>query len=89
MLAILKQSINNLQTQNHNSNNMPKAKTRGGISKKIKITNGGDTKKGKMMIGVIGRCHRMIKKRRVTVLAGKKRSSLAPAHDRYKSMLSI
>ena len=32
---------------------MPKPKSRGAISKKIKITNGGDKKLGKFKIGVI------------------------------------
>lgn len=68
---------------------MQKRKSRGGLSKRIKVTNGGNVKKGKMMVGVIGRCHRMIKKRRVTVLGGKRRTVLSKAHARYKSMLNI
>jgi ribosomal protein L35 len=67
---------------------MPKAKSRGAISKKIRITNGGDTKKGKMIIGVIGRCHRMIKKNRQRVLAGKRKTILNESvHERYRTML--
>ena len=69
---------------------MPKPKSRGAISKKIKITNGGDKKLGKFKIGVIGRCHRMIKKRRQTVLNGKKKTILNGAvHKRYKEMLQF
>jgi ribosomal protein L35 len=67
---------------------MPKPKSRGAITKKIKITNGGDPKKGKFIIGVIGRCHRMIKKRRQRVLAGKKKTMLnEKTHARYRTML--
>lgn len=68
---------------------MAKVKSRGAISKKIKVTNGGDPKKGKMMIGVIGRCHRMIKKRRQNVLSGKRKTALNESvHARYKTMLT-
>ena len=67
---------------------MPKPKSRGAISKKIKITNGGDPRKGKFMIGVIGRCHRMIKKNRQRVLNGKKKTIMnGKVHARYKTML--
>ena len=63
-----------------------KQKSRGAITKKLKLTNGGDPKKGKFKVGVVGRCHRMIKKRRQRVLSGKKQVSLSAAHNRYKSV---
>ncbi len=66
---------------------MPKPKSRGAISKRLHITNGGDKSTGKFKVGVIGRCHRMIKKRRQTVLNGKNKTMLNGAvHARYKTM---
>jgi ribosomal protein L35 len=67
---------------------MFKSKSRGAISKKIKLTNGGDKSKGKFKIGTIGRCHRMIKKNRQRVLNGKKKTMLnMSTSSRFKTML--
>lgn len=69
---------------------MFKSKSRGAISKKIRVTNGGDISKGKFSIGAIGRCHRMIKKNRQRVLSGKKKTIMnGKVHARYKTMLNF
>lgn len=64
-----------------------KPKSFGSASKRIKVTNGGDTKDGKLKVEVINRSHRMIKKSRSKVLSGKKNTTLNAVHDKYRNVL--
>jgi ribosomal protein L35 len=69
---------------------MPKVKTKKGISKTFKLTRGNNAKTGKIKVGAINRCHRMIKKDRQRVLNGKKATILnAKVHARYRKILAV
>ena len=65
----------------------PKVKSYKSATKRFKVTNGGDVKKGKILTRAINRNHRMISKDRARILAGKKASELSDVHVKYRFYL--
>lgn len=64
-----------------------KAKTHKSSKKRIKVTNGGDLAKGKLMIAKSFRQHRMIGKSRSRVLKGRKYTELHKCYDKLKAII--
>jgi ribosomal protein L35 len=65
-----------------------RAKSRKSIVKRIKLTNGGDMKTGKIVINRINDNHRMIKKSRTRTLKAKKNTILTgKAFNKYKKAM--
>ncbi|MGL4759745.1 MAG: hypothetical protein ACRCXZ_10530 [Patescibacteria group bacterium] len=64
-----------------------RAKTRKGVVKRIKISNGGDKSKGKLIVNRINDNHRLIKKSRNRKLKAKKNSVLNKSFNKYKSVM--
>lgn len=64
-----------------------KAKTHKGTVKRIKITNGGDLKKGKMLANRPGDNHRNIKKSRERLLRARRDSKVSTAHVKLKKIM--
>ena len=64
-----------------------RAKSRKGVVKRIRITNGGDKKKGKLVVNRINDNHRLIKKSRKRKLKAKKNTILSKAFNKYKSVM--
>lgn len=61
-----------------------RAKTRKGIVKRIKVTNGGDISKGKLVVNRIGDNHRLIRKSRSRKLKAKRNTTLGSTLSRFK-----
>ena len=57
-------------------------KPRKGAVKRIKVSNGGDTSKGKLVVGRINKAHRNINKSRTRLLKAKKSTVLSKAISR-------
>jgi ribosomal protein L35 len=64
-----------------------RAKTHKSSKKRIKVTNGGDLKIGKLMINRANRQHRMIGKSRSRVLSGKKYKVLASCYNKLRAII--
>jgi ribosomal protein L35 len=64
-----------------------RAKTRKGIKKRIRISNGGDKKIGKLICNRINDNHRLIKKSRSRKLKAKKNTVLPKALNKFKSVM--
>ncbi len=64
-----------------------KPKTRKGAVKRIKITNGGDMKKGKMMTNRPNDNHRLIKKSRVRKLKAKRATRVSESMSKLKAIM--
>ena len=64
-----------------------KAKTHKGTQKRIKISNGGDLKKGKMLSDRAGDNHRNVKKSRERLLRARRNSKVSKAHVKLKKRM--
>jgi ribosomal protein L35 len=64
-----------------------RAKTHKGTQKRIKITNGGDLKKGLMLANRPGDNHRNIKKTRERLLRARRASNISKAHASLKKKM--
>jgi ribosomal protein L35 len=64
-----------------------KAKTRKGAVKRIKITNGGDKKLGKLVTGRPNDNHRLIAKQRVRMLKAKRQTTLHASLNKLKAIM--
>ena len=64
-----------------------KPKSRKGAVKRIKVTNGGDLSKGKLMVNRTNDNHRLIKKQRERMLKAKKASSLSSIYNKLKAIM--
>jgi ribosomal protein L35 len=65
-----------------------RAKSRKSIVKRIRLTNGGDMKTGKIVVNRINDNHRLIKKSRTRKLKAKKNTILTgKAFNKYKSAM--
>jgi ribosomal protein L35 len=64
-----------------------RAKSRKGVVKRIRISNGGDMKTGKLIVNRINDNHRLIKKSRTRKLKAKKNTTLSKAFNKYKSVM--
>jgi ribosomal protein L35 len=64
-----------------------RAKTHKTTKKRIKVTNGGDLSKGKLLINRPNRQHRMIGKSRSRVLKGKKSTVLSAGHTKFRTVI--
>jgi ribosomal protein L35 len=64
-----------------------RAKSRKGVVKRIKISNGGDMKTGKLIVNRINDNHRLIKKSRTRKLKAKKNTVLGKAFNKYKTVM--
>jgi ribosomal protein L35 len=64
-----------------------KPKTRKGAVKRIKVTNGGDLSKGKLMVNRTNDNHRLIKKQRERMLKSKKAGELSAIFNKLKSIM--
>jgi ribosomal protein L35 len=64
-----------------------RAKSRKGIVKRIKISNGGDLFTGKLMVNRINDNHRLIKKSRTRKLKAKKYSVLSKAMNKLRKAM--
>lgn len=64
-----------------------RAKTHKGTKKRIKISNGGDLKKGKMLSNRPNDNHRNIKKSRERLLRSKRSTKLSKAHVKLKKVM--
>lgn len=64
-----------------------RAKTHKSSVKRIKITNGGDKSKGKLMVERANVQHRMIGKQRERTLKARKMTVLSSVHNKFKSVI--
>lgn len=64
-----------------------KAKTRKAVKKRVKITNGGDKKKGKLVVNRINNSRLHIKKSRKIKLRAKKDTVLSDVHSDLRKVL--
>lgn len=64
-----------------------RAKSRKSVVKRIKVTNGGDILKGKLMVGRINNSRLHIKKRRKVKLRAHKDTVLNAVHSKLRVLL--
>jgi ribosomal protein L35 len=64
-----------------------KPKTRKGAVKRIKVTNGGDLAKGKLLVNRTNDNHRLIKKQRERMLKSKKAGELSSIFNKLKAIM--
>ena len=64
-----------------------RAKTRKGAVKRIKLSNGGDLKTGKLIVNRINDNHRLIKKSRTRKLKAKKNTVLPKMFNKLRKIL--
>ncbi|MBC7472052.1 MAG: 50S ribosomal protein L35 [candidate division SR1 bacterium] len=64
-----------------------KPKTRKGAVKRIKVTNGGDLSKGKLLVNRTNDNHRLIKKQRERMLKSKKAGELSSIFNKLKAIM--
>jgi ribosomal protein L35 len=64
-----------------------RAKTRKGIVKRVRLSNGGDKKIGKLIVNRINDNHRLIKKSRTRKLKAKKNTVLPKSFNKFKSVI--
>lgn len=58
-----------------------------GTVKRVKVTKGGDTNKGKLLINRINKGHRLIKKSRTRKLKAKTATTLGKTADKLRKVL--
>jgi len=64
-----------------------RAKTHKGLVKRIKISNGGDLDKGKLITNRINKGHRNIKKQRERLLKSRRSTTLSGIHKKLKVLM--
>jgi ribosomal protein L35 len=64
-----------------------RAKSRKGVVKRVKITNGGDIHTGKLMVNRINDNHRLIKKSRTRKLKAKKSTVLKKVMNKLRRVM--
>jgi ribosomal protein L35 len=64
-----------------------KPKTRKGAVKRIKVTNGVDLSKGKLMVNRTNDNHRLIRKQRERMLKARKAGALSPIFNKLKAII--
>jgi ribosomal protein L35 len=64
-----------------------KPKTRKGAVKRIKVTNGGDLSKGKLLVNRTNDNHRLIRKQRERMLKAKKAGKLSSIFNKLKAIM--
>lgn len=64
-----------------------RAKTRKAVIKRVKVTNGGDTAKGKLIVNRVNNARLHIKKRRATKLKARKNTVLSSVHSALRNVI--
>jgi hypothetical protein len=64
-----------------------RAKSRKSVRKRVKLTNGGDKKKGKLIVNRINNSRLHLKKSRKVKLRAKTDTVLSEVHDKLKKLI--